>query len=263
MEIQFIRNATFILHGAGESILVDPMLGMQGTLPPLSFIRFRPRRNPIVPLPDGLDHALGKITAGLITHCRFGHSDHLDSAGATLLAKKQVPVYCNVLDQRNLKKRNLKTIPLRLHEQQQFLSGTITAYKAVHGYGYIHRFMGPGMGYLIELPGEPSVYLSGDTILINEVRSVLSEKKPQIAIVAAGGAQLDIGQPILMTLSDVMGFVRIAPGKVVAMHMEALNHCPVTRLRLAAEVAQAELVDKVSIPQDGELLQFDFTPPIA
>jgi hypothetical protein len=47
-------------------------------------------------------------------------------------------------------------------------------------------------------------------------------------------------------------FARLAPGVVVANHLEAVNHCQTDRATLAARMAVEGLTDKVRIPADGE-----------
>jgi hypothetical protein len=68
-------------------------------------------------------------------------------------------------------------------------------------------------------------------------------------VVHAGGARFLQGDPIIMTPQDVLEVRRAAPdARLVAIHLEALNHCPVTRAELAAAVAGHD----VAIPVDGE-----------
>ena len=57
-----------------------------------------------------------------------------------------------------------------------------------------------------------------------------------------------------MDMDEILEFVRLAPGEVIATHMEALNHCPTTRTELRAAVVDAGFGDKVQIPEDGELI---------
>ena len=114
--------------------------------------------------------------------------------------------------------------------------------------------MANGAGYFLRLPGEPSLYISGDTVYTEDVDRVLAELKPAIAVVAAGSASLDVGSPILMNMEEILAMVEKAPGKVVANHLEALNHCPTTRIRLKKELDRRGLSAKVWIPQDGDTL---------
>ena len=55
-----------------------------------------------------------------------------------------------------------------------------------------------------------------------------------------------------MPLEDIITFVQNAPSKVVANHLEALNHCPTTRAQLKQELETRGLLSKTIIPQDGE-----------
>ncbi len=126
MKIHLLRNATLIIETAVHHILIDPMLGAVGSLPPLAFLRHKPRRNPLVPLPPGSEAKLTKITTALITHCRRGHNDHLDKPGAQFLAQRQIPTYCNELDVAYLQKRGIETRPLHPHDEQVFLNGRVS-----------------------------------------------------------------------------------------------------------------------------------------
>lgn len=252
MKIQLIRNATLIIHAANQHILVDPMLGDKGSLPPYAFFRHAPRRNPTVPLPPNTNEALQHITAALITHCRRGHFDHLDKPGRQWLSRHKIITYCNHLDTAHLQQRGIKTVSLRPNQPHKFFGGTINPIETEHGYGLLGKLMGPGVGYLINLPGEPSLYLSGDTVLTPTVRRVLTGQQPDIAVVAAGSAGLDVGKPILMPPDELLEFIDLAPGVVVATHLEALNHCPTTRSQLQQIAEQAGLAGKLRIPTDGE-----------
>lgn len=51
MNIQQVRNATIIVEYGGKKILVDPMLGKKGSMPPFPFSRNQHLRNPLHELP--------------------------------------------------------------------------------------------------------------------------------------------------------------------------------------------------------------------
>jgi L-ascorbate metabolism protein UlaG (beta-lactamase superfamily) len=245
-----------IIHYNEHRILVDPCLNPKGSLPPYTLFRKRPRLNPIVDLPQNSEVMLSQITSGLITHCRYGHFDHLDKSGIRLLAQKQVPVYCNYLDEPYLKRRHINTIPLNLNQRSEFLTGTITSFLTAHGHGFAGMLMRPGAGYFIELPGDKSIYISGDTVMTQTVRHVLNDLRPDISILNAGTASLDFGRPILMPINEQLDFIRTAPHKVIAVHLDAFNHCLTTREILRAALSKEGLSDKVIIPTDGELMEF-------
>jgi hypothetical protein len=66
--------------------------------------------------------------------------------------------------------------------------------------------------------------------------------------VHAGGAEFVEGGLIVMGIEDVREVVARVPA-VVAVHMEALNHCFLTRAALAAAVPE------VIVPRDGETVE--------
>jgi L-ascorbate metabolism protein UlaG (beta-lactamase superfamily) len=260
MKITQIRNATVLLEfeASGKSIalLVDPMLAPRGALPTLKYLGGNRQRNPLVDLPSCAPQLLGRVTHGLITHCQRGHFDHLDRAGKQFLRTAGVPVFCMPRDERYLDARGIVTQALSSSETQPFFHGQITPIACVHGRGVIGRLMEHGHGYFIELPGEPSVYIAGDTLLTDEVRHCLRERMPHVAILPAGGARFDLGGDILMDGSDILEACALTSGFVVANHLEALDHCPTSRAQLVADAARAGFTDRLHVPDDGATLEF-------
>ena len=263
MKVHQIRNATMVLETNDRFILIDPMLSDKGDLPPFSVIRHKAKMNPIVELPSSIDELLTKVTDTLITHSQtFGikalqHTDHLDKKGEEFLVKNNIPVVTVKKDASYLKKYDINVVDgIDYWETKPYLSGSITAIPVQHGYGWIHKLMANGAGFFIELKDEPSIYVCGDTVLTPDVKKAVNELKPDIIVVAAGNASLDVGQPLLMNLDDVIELIRISQGNVIANHMEALNHCSVTRGILKEKLEQEGLLDKVYIPEDGEVLNF-------
>ncbi|WP_299617235.1 MBL fold metallo-hydrolase [uncultured Tenacibaculum sp.] len=252
MKIQHFRNATLTIEIDDKVILVDPMLGDQGTLPPFSFFRFKMKKNPTVPLPENCRPTLEKVTLCLITH---NHPDHIDSAAEKFLIERNIPVICSTLDEKTFIKKGLNVVQtINYWEKSSFLNGTIEGIPAKHGYGFVAKPAGNVMGFFIELPNQPSIYLSSDTIYTDAIDTVLKKYNPEISIVATGSAQFDIFKPLLMTLDDIVKFVENAPHKVIANHMEAVNHCPITRAKLSAVLTQKGLIHKTYIPEDGEVI---------
>jgi L-ascorbate metabolism protein UlaG (beta-lactamase superfamily) len=158
-----------------------------------------------------------------------------------------------------LRRAGIDAHPVSPHQTIGLFGGELTSVPALHGRGLVGRMMGPGIGFFLRLPGEPSLYLSGDTVLTDDVRAVLERERPDIAVLHAGGAQLDIGSPILMTLEEQLEFVRLAPGRVLAVHLEALDHCPITRATLKDALQEAGALDYVDIPADGQTIPMSGT----
>lgn len=61
------------------------------------------------------------------------------------------------------------------------------------------------------------------------------------------------GDPITMTAADVMNVIRSAPqAKVIAVHMETVNHCWLKRAGLQRALELRNLLHHCHIPADGE-----------
>ncbi len=263
MKLHQIRNATCVIESGNNCILIDPMLSGKATLPPFTYFKYQAKRNPLTDLPQNTPRILDKITHCLVTHSQkwgieaLTHTDHFDPAGRRFLQEHNIPVVCPAGDAAYMQKHGLAVAAsLTVWQVQPFLDGRITAVPALHGHSWMNRFMANGAGFFLELPDAPSIYIAGDTVYTEDVHRALTELKPDIAVVAAGGAGLDIGGPILMPLKEIVRFAETAPGKVVANHMEALNHCPATRNILRQTLEERGLLEKTAVPEDGETLVF-------
>jgi L-ascorbate metabolism protein UlaG (beta-lactamase superfamily) len=264
MKIHHLRNATCVIESGEYHILIDPMLSDQGELPSFARFRHKDRKNPIVPLPDNAPDILRKTTHCLITHSQklgiksLQHSDHLDDPGESFLRKGNIPVITREHDASYLRKRGLNVVTdLKYWQPERIFEGEITAIPALHGHGWIHNLMANGAGYFLQLPDEASIYISGDTVYTKDVERVLTEYSPDISVMTSGSASLDVGGPILMPMEELVTFVENAPQKVIANHLEALNHCPTTRLQLKQELENIGMLSRVFIPRDGETITID------
>jgi len=255
LKIHHLRNATMILETEKDVILIDPMLGDQGIMPSFTLFRHKARKNPTVPLPENSKLILDKVTHCLITH---QHPDHIDSSAVAFLIKKNIPITCSVKDEKAFKKRGLNVVQsLRYWEKHTFLGGTIEGIPAKHGYGFVAKPMGNVIGFYVKLPNQKSIYLSSDTIYTAAVDKVLKEYKPDISVLACGAAQFDLFKLLIMNEDDILKFVKNTSGKVIANHMEAINHCPLTRKKLKELLIKNNAIDNVLIPEDGELMNME------
>jgi L-ascorbate metabolism protein UlaG (beta-lactamase superfamily) len=249
LHIQHLRHATFLLTIAGKTLLVDPMLAGPGDLPPVPLTRNR-QRNPLVPLPIELS-ALNEIDGILVTHLHF---DHFDAATKNLL-RKDLPILCQPSDVKALHACGFQeTIPIEVATGWEALR--FTRVSAQHGQGLVRLLMGKGSGYMVQFGANQTIYLAGDTIYTDTIAQQIAHFQPQTIILYAGAAQMAFGKPITMTAEDVIAVCRAAPtAKGIALHIEAINHCGLTRRALAAQVAQAGVGQQVLIPVDGEHIQ--------
>ena len=140
-----------------------------------------------------------------------------------------------------------------INETLTFKGVTIIRTRGQHGTGDIGKKMGQVSGFVLKADGQPTLYIAGDTIWCDDVKQVLDAHRPNMTVVNAGGARFAVGDPITMDADDVVGLCQYAPyAKVVAVHMDTINHCLVTRADLFARLRAEGLLDQVAIPGDGD-----------
>ncbi len=251
MKLRLIRHATLHIALAGQCLLVDPLLAEPGAFRSLTFGKTA-QRNPLTPLPCPVETLLQPDVVA-VTHSHF---DHFDPVAAARLPKN-VPLVCQPADQERFRREGFTQV-IPVSSSPVTVNGLqFSRTEGRHGKGLIGRAMGHVSGFLIKADQEPLLYIAGDTVWTPSVQAVLTQYRPEIVVLNAGAAQFNVGAPITMTAQDVVEVCRAAPqAKVVAVHLEAINHCRLTREALAAHLAKAGVADQVSIPADGAILDF-------
>jgi L-ascorbate metabolism protein UlaG (beta-lactamase superfamily) len=254
MDITLIRHATIVVSISGLNLLVDPMLRPARSSEAIPDTPNQ-QRNPLIELPldvAGLSRLLEDIDAVLVTHT---HSDHWDERAQTLLPK-DLPVFCQPEDAQRIREAGFN--PTQPIAQEQMWKGLrFNRTDGRHGSGKMGEMMAPVSGFVIQAEGEPVLYVAGDTIWCPEVEETLREFQPELVVVNAGAAQFLTGGPITMTADDVINVCRAVPGaEIVAVHMEAINHCLLGRDQLRDAVIEVGFGNRVTIPVDGETMAF-------
>jgi L-ascorbate metabolism protein UlaG (beta-lactamase superfamily) len=246
MRLWLLRHATVRVHAGGLHLLIDPQLDPAGARPPVEGTP-EPRRNPLVELPEPAQVAVQDLDAIVVTHL---HEDHLDGTALELLPR-EIPLLCQPPDADTLHGHGFADV--RPVDDQTTLGPlTITRTSGHHGTGEIGKRMGPVSGFAIRAEDEGTLYVAGDTIWCHEVAEALDAHRPDVAVVNAGAARFRRGDPITMTADDVVDVAHHAPGaRVVAVHMEAVNHCLLTRADLRQRLLEEELAERVTVPEDG------------
>ncbi len=250
MKIRHLRNATTLLTLGEHRLLVDPMLSAVGAMPGFKMFGGGRRRNPLVPLPTGTKQWLEEVTGVVITH---EHPDHFDVPALTWVKERGLPVWANGIDAANLKRKGLDVHELR----DGALGMSVEVIPSRHGHGAIGWLMGPVVGYYLAHPSEPSLYLTGDSILTPAVLDAVERLRPDVIIAPAGSANMGLGGHILFSMDELVTLVRRAPKDVVLNHLEALDHCATTRTGLGERLRAEGLEGRVQIPEDGEELSYD------
>ncbi len=270
----FIRNATARLVYGGKTFLLDPMLSDKGALPSFAGIA----ANPIVELPLPAANIVADIDIVIVSHL---HADHFDEAAVDLLDKS-----ITVLTPRNGASPNPREGAAAVPFKQSLVTRGFTDVREIgsekkdsivldgitihqvfarHGKGMVGDVMGGVNGLIFEAEGEPTIYWAGDTILdeAGEIEAVLRRFKPDVVIAHTGGPVVEALSPeiLLMDAAQAVTFLKCArrenPGaQMIAIHMDALDHCFSTRADLDAALEQQsnELRTNVLIPADGDVI---------
>jgi L-ascorbate metabolism protein UlaG (beta-lactamase superfamily) len=236
VRLTLVRNATVILELAGKRLLVDPMLDDASARSPIENTA-NPVRNPTVPLPLPAEEVVRGLDAVLVTH---RHRDHLDARAEELLPR-DVPVFCQPEDEEAL--RTLGLDARAVADELAWDGLRIARTPARHGSGAVAEALAPVSGFVLD-----DLYLAGDTVWYGGVPETIERYRPRVAVVNAGGAEFLEGGLIVMGVEDVREVAARVP-IVVAVHLEALNHCFLARAELRAAVPG------VLVPEDGETLE--------
>ena len=232
MNITLIRNATQFITFGGKTFLVDPMLAPQGAYPGFPGTARAEIRNPGVELPCDIDTLL-QADAVIVTHL---HADHWDEVAAKVVPKEK-PIYVqNDQDAQILREQGFSQLTVLTNETER---------------------MGEACGVIFQHPQEKTLYLVGDTIWRDEVEANLIAFQPDVVVLNAGLAHVIGFGAIIMGAEDVLKtHLTLPDAQIVAVHMEALNHCLLTRAALREYVHDNQIAESVRVPEDGETLTF-------
>lgn len=255
MKITHVRNATMLVEAGGMRILVDPMLGAKGSGMAAPTIVDNKQRNPLVDLVVPLTDLL-QVDAVVVTH---SHPDHWDEAAASLLSREVPILVQNASDVHML--RDLGFLNATVMDGPiAVAAATVTRTDGQHGSDEFvakNPGIGPVSGFVLQVASEPSLYVAGDTVWNESVATALQEHTPDIVVLNTGEATWIEGDAIIMGAEDVLRVHNALPSaQIITVHMEALNHCVVTREDVRAVAKKHGISDRVLVPADGEQMSF-------
>ena len=104
-------------------------------------------------------------------------------------------------------------------------------------------------------PEDKTLYIAGDTIWNHHVEEALARHRPEVIVLNAGDAQVPGLGSIIMNTKDVQAVHEAAPAAtLVSSHMEAVNHCLLSRAGLRDFAEAQDFAGSLRVPEDGETL---------
>lgn len=191
--------------------------------------------------------------AVLLTHL---HVDHFDDEAKKKLAQDG-PIYTqSEKDRKEVEEAGFNHVTC-IEDEMDINGVHIKRTGGQHGTGETAKRMGQVSGFVFSHPDEPTLYIAGDTIWCDEPKEVVNTCNPDVIVVNSGAAQFLEGDPITMTKEEILDIHRSHPkAQIVACHLEAVNHCLLTRAALEAFIQEHHADQAIFVPQDGESLTF-------
>jgi L-ascorbate metabolism protein UlaG (beta-lactamase superfamily) len=175
---------------------------------------------------------LGRVDLVLLSH--HGHKDNLDWEGLELIAQG-IPTLSTQQAASDLFGGSV--IGLDNWETYEIGGVTVTAVPALHGPPGVEPLIGPVIGFMLEAPGEPTVYVSGDNASLPLVRQIAERFAPvDIALLFAGAARTSRfeGDLTLNSVDAVAAAKALGTSTVVGLHTEDWAHFSHSREQLEA-----------------------------
>ncbi len=206
------------------------------------------KRNPLIPLPVAINNLIKDTDAVLLTHYHF---DHFDKTALKILPKN-IPIFCQPGDDKKLKSRGFINV-MPVIDEIEWESISFKRFPANHAEGvFLNKLMGKSSSYYIQ-KGSGSIFITGDAILDELLLYSLEQTKPELIIANAGSAGFLWGKPITLTAGSLKKITQLLPlSKIIAVHMNAINHCMLTKEDLKNFLIKENLATNIYIPDEGE-----------
>lgn len=255
MKIHQVRNATILLTYGDRTFLIDPFLAEKEAYPAFAGTADSHLRNPRVDLKTPMETILD-VDAVIVTHL---HMDHWDEAAVRLIPK-DMPIFAQDYSDAQLLGLQGFANVTPLARETKFGRVTMTRTRGQHGsdaaLDAAGARLGSVCGVVFRAEGERTLYLAGDTVWNDMVKRNLETFRPEVVIVNAGDAQIEGLGSIIMGKEDVKRVFEATGAQIVASHMEAVNHCRLSRAELRDFAAANGMDGRLSVPENDEVLEF-------
>ena len=257
MKIHQIRNATIIVTYNDKRFLIDPWLMPKEFMSGFEGAMNSDIRQPRIELPISIDKIVD-VDAVILTHF---HPDHFDEFAAKAL-DKNIPFFVqNETDMNIIKNFGFNVVRLISESGTDFEGIKIYKTQCQHGRREVVKPMCEqigmpydAMGIVFKANTEKTLYVAGDTIWCDEVRTAINKFNPEIIIINACGATvlLGEGERLIMDIEDTKAISNYAKNStIIASHMDTVSHLTVTR-----EDIKNLKQNNVIVPDDNEILEY-------
>ncbi|MCW9699112.1 MULTISPECIES: MBL fold metallo-hydrolase [unclassified Avibacterium] len=257
---QHIRNATAKVSYAGQTFLIDPMLAKKGAYEGFANTLNSQLRNPLTELPMPMNEAWQGVTAVVVTHT---HLDHWDEAAQKYLPKDLPIIVQNQDDAKLIREQGFNDVrvlneTLKIGDVSLHKTGGAHGTKEMYAVAPLGQLLGDAMGVVLRAKDRKTLYIMGDTLWTADVNKALIKYKPDVLVMNTGSARVNgFNEGIIMGKEDVAHAHQAMPkAKIIAVHMDAVNHGAVSRQAMRAFVQKSGLKDWVAVPEDGEKIPF-------
>jgi L-ascorbate metabolism protein UlaG (beta-lactamase superfamily) len=257
--LQFIGTATMLLRFGPFTLLTDPNFLHRGQRAYLGHgMTSKRRTDPALELDQ-----LPTVNGIVLSHI---HGDHWDRVAKRGL-DRDIPVITTPKAARALGRQGFRSVEGLVTWGTTTLSNRghavrITAMPGKHATGFARHLLPPVMGSMLEYESAPGqvalrVYISGDTVLINELRAIpLRYPLIDFAVLHLGGTTLPGG--LVVTMDGAAGAELVdllRPDRAVPIHYDDYGVFRSPLSDFEAEVERRGLSQIVDVVQRGERRQ--------
>ena len=232
--LTYVGGPTAILDWAGLRIVTDPTFDAPQVYEDPEESTLVKTHGPGVARAD-----IGPVDLVLLSH--HGHKDNLDWEGLELIASGPL-----TLSHRHAAVELWGGSVVGYDDWEQHSIGdvTVTIVPALHGPPGSLPFVGPVVGFVLEKPGEPTVYVSGDNASLPLVEQIAGRfPSIDIALLFCGAARVPgLDAALTLTSTDAVAAARLlGEPRVVPLHVEDWEHFSENRADVEKAFADAGL----------------------
>lgn len=239
-DLLLVGGPTLRLRYARATFLTDPTFDPPGDYP--GRVTLHKLTGPAAS-PD----EIGNVDAVLLSHEQ--HADNLDHLGRDFLA--DVPT---VLSEPGAAERLSGITGLEVWQSTQVGEVTVTAVPAQHGPVGCESIMGIVTGFVLQAPGSPTTYVSGDNASEEVVAAIAKRFDIELAVLFAGAANVGAFGDVDVTLNRrtaVEAAHLLGDALIVPVHAEGWDHFSESRESLVRAFGYAGLTERLLVLDPG------------